>query len=523
MIHRSTLNDVALPATSIHDLILAKADEYGDRPAAIDGPTGRTITFAELAAHARALANGLIRRGLARGQSVGVVLPNLIEYSEIYLGISRAGGVVASLNPLLTESETATLLTEGRARFVITAAPLLEKVTAAATAAGVEEVFVVGPPAGGATELATLYDEDPVTPPPIDPASDLVSLPFSSGTSGRSKGVMLSHRNIVAQVALIDELVKFPVNSSVVVVLPYFHIYGLTVIMLLSLWKGNTQVVLQRFELESFLQCLERYRVRWVPVVPPIVLALAKHPVVDRFDLTSIDLLTSGAAPLGEEIESAASARLGCRVSQGYGMTELSGASHLIPLSLAGTRPGSCGLLIPNHELRIVDPQSGESLGTNARGEIWIRGPVVMQGYLGQPEATRSTLVEGGWLRTGDIGYCDDQGFYYVVDRLKELIKYKAFQVAPAPLEALLVSHADITDAAVIPSPDAEAGEVPKAFVVRRGPISADEVMRFVADRVATYEQIRKVEFVDSIPKSPSGKILRRILVEQERQTLAQS
>ncbi|MEZ4586539.1 MAG: 4-coumarate--CoA ligase family protein [Gemmatimonadales bacterium] len=524
MIHRSQFPDVPLPDQSVHGLLLDRLAELGDAPAVIDGPTGRSISFAQVGRLARRLASGLVARGLAKGEVVALVLPNVIEYPGLFLGISLAGGVASTVNPILTEEEIGTLLREGRARLAITTPELIEKVEPATARAGVETVYVLGEAATGSTpSVETLLDDEPATPPSVEPATDLVALPFSSGTSGRSKGVMLSHANVVAQVKLIDAATGFPSGVPVMVVLPFFHIYGLTVIMLLSLWKGNSQVVMQRFELEPFLQCLERYRVVWAPVVPPIVLALAKHPAVDRYDLSSVQYLMSGAAPLGAEVEAAAAARLGCRVNQGYGMTELSGASHVLPVEQAGQHPGSCGLLMPNHELRIVDPETGESVGANHRGELWIRGPMVMEGYLGRDDATAATIVEDGWLRTGDIGYVDDAGYCYVVDRLKELIKYKGYQVAPAALEAVLVSHPEITDAAVIPSPDAEAGEVPKAFVVCKRPLTAETVIDFVAERVAPYQKVRRVAFVDSIPKSASGKILRRILVEEERRAAATS
>jgi acyl-CoA synthetase (AMP-forming)/AMP-acid ligase II len=251
------------------------------------------------------------------------------------------------------------------------------------------------------------------------------------------------------------------------------------------------------------------------------MLAMAKHPAVDRYDLSALRVVMSGAAPLGGDVEAAAASRLKCLVVQGYGMTELSGASHLTPFDATRVKRGSVGFTTPNLEVRLVDPETGRDLGTKERGELWIRGPTVMRGYLNQPEATAATLVDGGWLRTGDVAYVDGDGYFYIVDRLKELIKYKGYQVAPADLEALLVTHPAIADAAVIPSADDEAGEVPKAFVVLRQPLEPEAIMAFVAERVAPYEKVRRVEVVDAIPKSPSGKILRRLLVERERASQA--
>jgi acyl-CoA synthetase (AMP-forming)/AMP-acid ligase II len=519
-IHRSRFPDVPIPAVTVPGLILAAADGFGDRPALVDAASGRTLTFAGVAGGARRVAAGLGARGFGRGDVLALVLPNVPEYPVAWLGAALAGGVVSTLNPLLTEQELAHLLADARARFVVTVPALLEKTRAAAARAGAEEVFVLGA-ADGAVPFAALATDGTAHPPPLDPATDLVSLPFSSGTSGRPKGVMLTHRNLVAQLVLFDAAARLPHGLTTLAVLPYFHIYGLALILLAGLWRGATQIVLPRFELDAFLDALARHRVQWAPLVPPIMIALAKHPAVADHDLSALEIVTSGAAPLGGEVEEAVQRRLGCRVTQGYGMTELAGASHIVPHDPAFGRSGSCGLTMPNCEVRIVDPESGRSLGAGERGELWIRGPIVMQGYLRQPEATAATLVEDGWLRTGDIGYADEDGYFFVVDRLKELIKYKGYQVAPADLEALLLTHPAVADAAVVPSPDPDAGEVPKAFVVLRHPVDQLEILAWVAGRVAPYEKIRLVEVVDAVPRSPSGKILRRVLVERERARVA--
>jgi acyl-CoA synthetase (AMP-forming)/AMP-acid ligase II len=245
-------------------------------------------------------------------------------------------------------------------------------------------------------------------------------------------------------------------------------------------------------------------------------LGLAKHPLVDKYQI-GLRAILSGAAPLGPEVERACSARLGCTVSQGYGMTEASPVTHFRPIPPGQTKPGSIGPAIPNTEVMLVDISSGQPLGADEQGELWIRGPQVMQGYLNNPAATAATLDDEGWLHTGDIGYADKDGYFYIVDRVKELIKYKGFQVAPAELEAILLSHPAIADAAVIGRADEEAGEVPKAFVVLKGQATAEEIQAYVAERVAPHKKIRQIEFVPQVPKSASGKILRRLLVEQER------
>jgi 4-coumarate--CoA ligase len=270
-----------------------------------------------------------------------------------------------------------------------------------------------------------------------------------------------------------------------------------------------------RFDLEQFLQLSQDHKISRAFVAPPIVLALAKHPMVDNYDLSALESVFSGAAPLGPELAEEAATRLGCEVVQGYGMTELSPVSHTTP---AGQfKPGTIGILTPSTMSRIVDPESGKDLGIGEDGEIWVKGPQVMTGYLNNAEATAATIDEDGWLHTGDVGHADGDGHFTIVDRLKELIKFKGFQVPPAELEALLVTHPGIADAAVIGVPDDEAGELPKAFIaLKEGEsTSAEEIQRFVADKVASYKQIRIVQFVDSIPKSASGKILRRLLRDQ--------
>jgi acyl-CoA synthetase (AMP-forming)/AMP-acid ligase II len=265
------------------------------------------------------------------------------------------------------------------------------------------------------------------------------------------------------------------------------------------------------------LQTLQNYGVTWAYLVPPIVLALAKHPLVDKYDLSKIKSILSGAAPLGKEVTQACADRLNCLVRQGYGLTETSPVTHFTPNDPAKIKLGSIGPVLPMTECKIIDYNTDAELGPNQEGELWMRGPQVMKGYLNHPQATAASINSEGWFRSGDIGYADEDGYFYIVDRLKELIKYKGLQVAPAELEAVLLTHPAVADAAVIPSPDEEAGEVPKGFVVLRGEATPDELMAYVAERVAPHKKIRRLEVIDQIPKSASGKILRRLLVDKER------
>jgi len=517
MTHRSRYPDVEYPNVSFSALLLERMRERSDRVAMIDAATDRRVTFGQIIDDASRLASGLARRQFGPGQVFAVLLPNVLEYAAILLGVSQAGGTATTLNPLATADDLAAQFAESRARYVVTIPALAERALDGARRAGVEEVFVLGT-APGATPLAVLFDPDPVpVQVTIDPRTALAALPWSSGTSGRPKAVMLTHECIVSQLHQFLAVQRPGPDDTVIAVLPFFHIYGLTLILLTNLWNGGTLVVMGRFELEPFLAALARYRVTVAPLVPPIVIALAKHPAVDRYDLSALKYVMSGAAPLGAEVEAACGERLKCLVAQGYGMTEVSGASHLNPRDSATVRHGSVGFLVPNQHARIVDPATGQDQDVGGRGELLLRGPNVMKGYLNRPDETAATLDHEGWLRTGDIGSIDPDGCYHIVDRVKELIKYKAHQVAPADLEAVLLTHPAITDAAVIPSPDPDAGEVPKAFVVLKAPLTPDEIMAYVASKVSPLDKVRRVEIVESIPKSPSGKILRRILVEQER------
>jgi acyl-CoA synthetase (AMP-forming)/AMP-acid ligase II len=315
----------------------------------------------------------------------------------------------------------------------------------------------------------------------------------------------------------------FKEGDVTLAVLPFFHIYGMVVIMKLGLCQGGTIVTMPRFDFEEFLNTLQKYRVTIAPLVPPIVLGMVKHPAVAKFDLSSIRLIFSGAAPLGEDIARELSRKLGCPVVQGYGMTEASPVTHLSPTKNAPVKPGSIGLVVPNTEVRIVDFVTGEDVAQGKEGELLIRGPQIMKGYLNRPQETADSIDREGWYHTGDVGYIDAEGWFYIVDRTKELIKYKGMQVAPAELEALLLTHPAVLDAAVIRKDDEEAGEIPKAYVVLKPDetsraTSAEAIMDFVAERVAPHKRIRQLEFIDQIPKSASGKILRRMLVQKEKE-----
>jgi acyl-CoA synthetase (AMP-forming)/AMP-acid ligase II len=292
----------------------------------------------------------------------------------------------------------------------------------------------------------------------------------------------------------------------------------MVVILNFGLMRGAAIVTLPRFELELFLKVLQDWPIAVGHIVPPIALALAKHPRIAEYDLSHVKSVICGAAPLGAALTDTFEQRLNIQIRQGYGMTEASPVTHFVH-HRGAPRPGTVGQLAPSTECRIVEVDTGRDAAPGQHGEVWIRGPQVMKGYLNNAEATARTLDAEGWLRTGDIGSVDDEGFLTIIDRLKELIKVKGYQVAPAELESLLLTHPQIADAAVIPVADEECGEVPKAIIVRRGELTADEVIAFVHAQVSHYKRVRYVGFAEAIPRSASGKILRRVLVEQERST----
>ncbi len=517
MVFRSPYPDVEVPDGSLPAFVLQRAEELGSKAALIDGPTGRTITFEQLKALTSRCAAGFAARGLSKGDAVGLFAPNLPEYAVAFHGVALAGGVSTTINSLFSAEDVEKQLTNAAARFLVTVAPFLDRALPAAKAAGVEEVFVLGESDEGTPFPSLLAAGALAQNVDIDPTNDVVALPYSSGTTGFAKGVQLTHRNLVANVIQSQAAIGFRESDVMIGVLPFFHIYGLTVILNLALWRGATVVTMPRFELDQFLRLLQDHRVTIGCIVPPIVLALAKHPDVDRYDLSSLEWVLSGAAPLDETLARAASDRIGGLVVQGYGLTEAGPVVSAPSRDPAEARPGSIGKVLASTEIRIVDPQTGRQLGAGEDGEIQVRGPQVMRGYLNDAEATANTLEPDGWLHTGDIGHADGEGYLYAVDRLKELIKYRGYQVPPAELEALLLQHPSVADVAVIPSADEVAGEVPKAFVVKRSDVTEGELMSWVAQRVPSFKKVRRVEFIDEIPRSASGKILRRVLVERER------
>jgi 4-coumarate--CoA ligase len=511
-IYTSRFAPVELSETSITDFVLRHAERLADKPALIDGPSGRVVTYGALRTQILSLAGGLRARGVGEGTTVALMSPNVPEFAVVFHAVAALGATVTTLNPTYRAEELAYQLRDSGAEWMFTVGLFAEEAAKACDAVEITQRVLIGPAADGWEGLAGLMGAPIEGPVAVDAGEDVVVLPYSSGTTGFPKGVMLTHKNLVANLEQCEPLIQLGEDEVIFAVLPFFHIYGMTVLMNFGLARGATIVTAPRFDMVQMLELTQEHEITRLFLVPPIVLALAKHPIVDEYDLSSVRQVFSGAAPLSGELGEAVSARLGCTVAQGYGMTEMSPVSHAI--ADGEERAGSSGTLVPNTEARLIDPTTGADAEPGEEGELWVRGPQVMKGYLANPEATAATLDADGWLHTGDIARIDDDGHTYIVDRLKELIKVKGFQVPPAELEALLTTHDAIADAAVIGVPDEEAGERPKAFVVAAAGAELDEeaVKAFVAERVATYKQLAQVVFVEAIPKSASGKILRREL-----------
>lgn len=520
----SPFPDVEVPDVGVFEYLFGRVEEADlDRVALVDAKTGQETSFRSLIEGIEAFAAALAARGIGVGDVVGLHSPNSSAFAVAFHGILRAGATATTISPLSTSDEVARQLGDSGARLLVTVTALRERVEEAVASIGLSahEVVVLdgegfGPPQADRRAPDVSFD----------PATHVAVLPYSSGTTGLPKGVKLTHRNLVANVAQIAPMQRFASDEVVMAVLPFFHVYGLTVLLNASLAERARLVIMPSFDLAEFLAFIQDYRCTRAFIAPPVAVALAKHPMVECYDLSSLRVIMSSAASLDAELGRAVANRLGTTVIQGYGMSELSPASHCTPFdgghdALGAVAPlDSCGWTVPNGVSKLIDSESGEEIavpahGLSAPGELCFKGPNVMVGYLGNPQATADTVDAEGFLHTGDLARVDADGCVYIVDRIKELIKYKGHQVPPAELEGLLLTHPGVADAAVIGAKDPASGEeIPKAFVVTRPGVglTATEVMDFVAAHVAPYEKVRAVEFVDSIPKSAAGKILRKDL-----------
>ncbi|KAM7266502.1 hypothetical protein ACFE04_004399 [Oxalis oulophora] len=522
-IFRSKLPDIYIPKhLPLHSYIFENISQHADRPCLINGATGDILTYAEVEISAQRVAAGLGKLGIQQHDVIMLLLPNAPEFVLSFLGASYRGAIATAANPFFMPSEIAKQAKASNTKLIITQSAYYEKVKDYAIENGVKIICIDSAP-DGCLHFNELTRSDEVDLPQIDiDPNDVVALPYSSGTTGLPKGVMLTHKGLITSVAQqVDgenPNLYFHSEDVILCVLPMFHIYALNSVMLCGLRVGAAILIMPRFDVDLVLGLIEKYKVTVAPVVPPVVLQFAKSPDVEKYDVSTIRIMKSGAAPMGKELEDAMKAKFpNATLGQGYGMTE---AGPVLAMCLAFAKEpfeiksGACGTVVRNAEMKIVDPETGASLPRNQAGEICIRGDQIMKGYLNDPDATTKTIDKDGWLHTGDIGYIDNDDELFIVDRLKELIKYKGFQVAPAELEALLIAHPLINDAAVVAMKDDSAGEVPVAFVVRSNgsEITEDEIKQYISKQVVFYKRLNRVFFVDAIPKAPSGKILRKEL-----------
>ncbi|KAF7139952.1 hypothetical protein RHSIM_Rhsim06G0008700 [Rhododendron simsii] len=495
----------------------------------VDASSGNHLTFSDVWSAVDSVSSSLSTMGVRKGHVVLLLSPNSIFFPIVCLSVISLGAVITTTNPLNTTQEIAKQIADSKPVLAFTTPLLLSKIADSnlpivligekSTANGIIRFVQMNPVV---TTLEDMMKEKPSESRVKERVTqnDTATLLYSSGTTGVSKGVISSHRNLIAMVQnLLTVLDSGGRQRVYICTVPMFHIYGFAVFAIGLLASGTTVVILSRFDMDDMFLSIEKYRVTDLPLVPPILVAMVSgaDQIKRKYDLGTLHSVVCGGAPLSREvIEGFLEKYPMVEILQGYALTESTGVGVSADSLEESRRYGTAGLLSPNMEARIVDPESGEALSVGRRGELWLRGPAIMKGYFSNAEATASILDADGWLRTGDLCYIDDDGFVFVVDRLKELIKYKGYQVPPAELEALLLTHPEIVDAAVIPFPDKEVGQYPMAYVVRKNGsnLSESAVMDFVAKQVAPYKRIRSVAFIASIPKNPSGKILRKDLIK---------
>ncbi|KAK7076224.1 hypothetical protein SK128_028319, partial [Halocaridina rubra] len=499
----------------------------------VNGLTHESITFGEFRDSCIRLGSALKRLDVAQKDVVALVSPNCPEFVISFFAIGSIGATTTTINCTYTAEEIAQQLKNSNASVVITHSVLLPTVQEACKLYdGIRHIIVNGPLQEGCLSFQNLLKDDGKAFPhsvQINPREDVLVLPYSSGTTGLPKGVMLTHYNLIANMQQItyeafNTFRDMSGNDQEVLmgVLPFFHIYGMVCLMGLSLYEGAKMVTLPTFDPNLFSNTLEKYQVSYLHTVPPIINFLNHSPLITPRHFEPTHTIVCGAAPLGPALVEEFWKKFGedIQFQEGFGMTEASPVTHLTP---AGKyTPGSTGVAVPNTMAKIADINTGQTLGPGIEGELCVHGPQVMKGYYNNEKATKETIDENGWLHTGDIAKIDDQQNVFIVDRLKELIKVKGFQVAPAELEDLLRKHPNVTDVAVIGVPDERAGEVPRAYVVlEQGSHTTEpDIADFIAKEVAPHKKLMGgVEFVKSIPKSATGKILRRNLKESLQAT----
>ncbi|XP_053661541.1 uncharacterized protein LOC128710510 [Anopheles marshallii] len=527
--------NIAEGCGSLGMFLMKRLFRHGDNVAVIDGVYSSELRYMELLETGVRLADGLRKQAnLRKGDVVAIISENRLEFPAALYASFFANAAVAPINLTYTEREFDHALNLSKPRILFLSPYSAERVIKVARKNRhfIKHIFLFGEENPFGSDV-TLYDEFLSRTNAINPYSFQIEptnieehvalIMCSSGTTGLPKGVQLTQRNVMASISLLA-MMEASIEGPVVVlsVIPWFHAFGcLTLINVIS--NKLKLVFLPKFEEGLFLSCIENYRCSFVFVVPPLMVFLAKHPLVDNYDLSSIDTLLCGAAPLSKETEVLVKKRIGVKhVLQGYGMSETTLA--MLVQSNDSKKSGSVGKLQVGTMAKVVDISSGKLLGPNEPGELYFKGSQIMKGYIGNEQETKQTIDKNGWLRTGDIGYYDEDGEFFIIDRLKELIKYKGFQVPPAEIEAILLTNSKIKDAGVVGLPDEQAGELPLAFVVKQTAVdlTEDEVQQYVAVRASPAKRLHGgVRFVSEIPKNVSGKILRRELRAMLQRPLA--
>ncbi|CAN1802199.1 4-coumarate--CoA ligase-like 9 [Linum perenne] len=498
-----------LPLTIVHyasDLLRSSptVSDLSTATFVVDAATGDVLTYASFLRQTRSLTLALKRLypSLSPNDVAFIVCPSSVNIPILYFALMSMGVTISPSNTMSSPSELTHQIQLTQPKLAFATSQTASKLPSHLLPLGT--ILIDSP------QFQSLLTQ-----------SDTAAILYSSGTTGKVKGVRLSHRSVIALTSgfyhnrrefELGQVEPHPVSLMTV---PLFHVFGFFMLVK-AIAIGETVVLMQRFDFEGMLRAVEKYRVTYMPVSPPIIVGMLKSELTKKYDLSSLFVLGCGGAPLGKDVAEKFMEKFpNVDIIQGYGLTESGGGGTRMINAEESKHYGSAGRISENLEAKVVDPETGEALGPEQRGEIWLRGPVIMQGYVGNDKATAETLDSEGWLKTGDLGYFNKEGYLYIVDRLKELIKYKAYQVPPVELEQLLQSNPKIADAAVIPYPDEDAGQIPMAFVVRKPEfnLTEAEVMEFVAKQVAPYKKVRRVAFVNSIPKSPAGKILRRELV----------
>jgi len=525
---------LSFPKAALHELLSKSAKATPDRAAVVYAE--KTVTYRELDALVGRFAAALNNLGVAKGDRVAIYLPNIPQFVIAYYGALRAGAVVTAISPMHREREVEHQLADSEAETIVALDSALQTVETVWQRTNLKRAIVTGLEefAGEAQSLRGAEKRKPnvysfqellatdTEPPqvPITPPEDLAALQYTGGTTGTAKGAMLTHSNLVANAVAFAAWIKGKSQDTFLAALPLFHIYGMTTSMNVPIALGAAMVLLPRFDPAKTLATIQKHKATVLCGSPIMYQTLLASPDLTKHDLTSIRVCISGASPLPPEVQRRFMQVTGGFLAEGYGLTEASPVTHCNPvdLTMKTVRVGSIGLPLPNTDARIVDLETGTRvLGIGETGELAVRGPQVMKGYWRRPEETLQVL-RGGWLLTGDIARADEEGYFYITDRKKDLIKYKDYSVYPRELEDILYEHPSVKLCAVVGKPDAAAGELPKAFIVLKPSVDASEreIAEFVNSKVAPYKALREVEFRQELPVSSAGKVLRRLLHEEE-------